>query len=333
MDITNTSLINLDSITSGVREMIIGVVSAAIIFYLLFKRQIRIQKAEDMKTERCKELEGYLREHSENLVNDVLRNWFDLKTSLHTVLQDLYIVAETPLAKVIYELPKSRIIPSIELYYLKSDIWHQAVSHLRADEYTIEDTQFMDFWLKCETLSDSHLNKNVKVLESIEKKVLLTSIPKKFAKWDGKGASPPACYILDNTVYWIYQEAKRYMNSGEFTNFFKKDTETERGYIRVGYAVLCAKSPNEGLADEFIETVYGIAKDKTLTDELKALDIEKKKFVDDKVGEFKQELHKIIDNFEKGHYILKGTCGRCKRWVDELKSLDESYYKKLISPD
>lgn len=323
--------LDLKIFMSGVSKVIIGVtvgvITAILVFYLLFKKQ----KTEDMKIERRKELEEYLRAHSKDLVNGVLSKWFELRKNLHALQQHQHVVAGTPLAKVIYEPPKSRIINSIEIYNLKSDIWHQAVSHLRAEEYTIEDIQFMDSWLECETLSDSHLNKNLKVLESIEKKVLLTSIPKKFAKWDGKGTSPPTCYILDNTVYAIYQEAKQFMNHGKFYDLFKITSEPEQGY-KVASNELYAKSPTESLANEFRKIVYEIAQDKPLIEQLKLLDVEEKN-IQEQVREFKEELDEIIYDFEKRYYILKCTCDCCKQWVDELKSLDESYYKKLISPD
>lgn len=119
------------------------------------------------------------------------------------------------------------------------------------------------------------------------------------------------------------------MIRSEFLGYFK--IEPEQGFFRVGSGELYAKSSDESFADEFIKIVYEIAKDKTLIEQLKLLDAEKI-IIDDKIEKFKQGLHDIIDDFGMGHYILKGTCSRCKLWVDELISLDNSLYKKLIPP-
>jgi hypothetical protein len=351
MDITNISLINLDSITSGVGEVIIGVIVGVITsvfttiitmnFYLKWqkKEEIKLQTAEDIKVERCKELKGCLREHSFDLVKDVLSKWFESQTLLHIEVGNLPIIAETPLAKAVYEPPNNRVIQYLVFHrHKKSDIWHQAVNHLRAEGYVIGDIQFMDFWLKCETASQKYLEMNLKILERIKNKILQTDISQKFVNWDGRNGIPStSCYILDNTAYSIYQEAQ-FMNHSNFHNLFQKNIVMEGGHIGCIWiqsaesGLPYARCPDDRLANEFIDIVYGIAKDKTLTDELQLLDTEKE-IVDDKVKEFKEELLKIIYYFEKRHYILKSTCSCCKGWVDELKKLDESYYNKLISPD
>lgn len=79
MDIENLTLINTDPITSGVREVIIGVITAIIVFYLLYKRQ----KTEDIRIENLnnerKVLKGQIYEHKKMLLETVIRDWYGIE--------------------------------------------------------------------------------------------------------------------------------------------------------------------------------------------------------------------------------------------------------------
>lgn len=305
----------------SVRSFIVGGLSLGLVIEMggFLREWFKERKEENSK--RCEILEGYLRDHSKDLVNDVFKKWFEPSLAVRLMGRDLPIIAQTSLEEAHYEThSKSRIEDYIELYNLEYN--KQAIEHIK--EYNI-----WSIWLECENLSKTYLEKAIKIAEGIEKKVSATTIQEKFNEWDGNGTNPPTCYILRNTVYAIYQEANRFMIRGEFYGLFKK--EPEQGFFSVGSGQLYAKSSDESFADEFIKIVYEIAKDKTLIEQLKLLDAEKK-IIDNKVEKFKQGLRDIIDDFGMGHYILKGTCSRCNLWVDELISLDNSLYKKLIPP-
>lgn len=261
------------------------------------------------KRDKRRKLEGYLEKHSADLVNEVLRKWFDSESVDIAIMGDGYCYS-TPLANAYYEPRfKSRIMKPREP---QGKIASQAIEHLKEypDEWALLD--------ECKSLTESHLKNVVKLWESIEKK-LVTSIPARFTEWNARGVAPPYCYILENTVREIYREAELFVATGKFEEtLFKKNTEKD--YFRVGMATLYAKSSDESLVDEFISIVCGIVTDSSLAEQLKLLDAEKKA-IGDLVEKFRRALDKITDDFEKGHINLKGICWRCKPWYDELASL------------
>ena len=243
-------------------------------------------KLEEEKAKRREILEGYLRDHSKDVVNDVLKEWLSFGP-LRRLRDRSYISAQTPLAEAHYEpYSKSRIENSIKLYSLKYA--DQGIDHLKAKECSKEDTHIWDIWFECESLSGSYLTEIVKIWESIEEK-LTTRIPAKFVVWNGLGAIRPTCYVLNNTVLAIYYEANQFMSRGNLGDSFKIFPEHDQGHFKVGTTLLYAQSSDKSLRDEFIKIVTEIANDKSLIEQLKLLDAEKKK-VEDSVGEFKQEL-------------------------------------------
>jgi hypothetical protein len=271
-----------------------------------------LKERKEEKLKRREILEGYLEEHSRDLVNEVLKRWFEKPESAFSMIvgENCY---DTPLAKACYE-PRfqSTVEKPSEPHNLK--YVDQAIQHLHAKEYS----DAWAIWIECKRLVKEHLEKIVKMWESIEEK-LISNIPAKFTEWNAKGTSPPDCYILGNTVWEIYREAEYFKATGRFEETsFKK--EKEKDYFRVGMATLYAKSPDESLIEEFKKIVCGFVTDQSLLEQLKLLDVEKK-VIDDLVEKFSQTLDKIVDDFEKGHINLKGTCQRCKLWYDELVSL------------
>jgi hypothetical protein len=137
----------------------------------MFREWVKEKKEEKTKT--CEKLEGYLQEHSEILVNEVLRKWFEAPTTFPAIVsKNCY---NTPLTEACYEPHfKSAVGKPHEPYHLR--YIDQAVQHLK--EYT--DT--WDLWLLCKRSVGEHLEKVVKIWENIEKK-LVASIPAKFVEW------------------------------------------------------------------------------------------------------------------------------------------------------
>jgi len=271
-----------------------------------------LKERKEEKVKKRETLEGYLQEYSRDLVNEVLKKWFEHEFTFSAEIRgghDYY----TPLARAYYEPHfKSRIEEPSEPYHLKYA--EQAVQHLEGKEYT----DIWAVWLECKSLVKSHLEKVVKIWESIEER-LIANISGEFIEWNARGVNPPTCFLLENTVWEIYREAEYFKAQGKFEETsFKKDTEKD--YFRVGMATLYAKSPDGSLIDEFINIVCGIVTDQSLVEQLKLLDAEKK-VIDDRVEQFRQALNNIVDDFEKGHVNLKGACWRCKSWHDELVCL------------
>lgn len=257
------------------------------------------------KRERRRELEGYLENHSGVLVNEVLKKWFESKAADITIVGAREFAYSTPLAKAYYKPHfKSRIQEPTEPQLKYVD---QAIEHLKyyADVW--------NRWLDCKNLVKNHLEKAVKMWESIEE-TLVRNIPTKFIGWDAKGTIPSTCYILDNTVWEIYTEARYFTASGKLLGVFK--IIPEKDYFRVGVATLYAKSSDEGLLNEFTNIVDAIIRDESLLEQLKSLN-EERNLIEGDVKDFQVALDKIIDDFENGHINLEGSCWRCKPWRDK----------------
>lgn len=287
---------------------ILGGSSLGLVFQVIgmLREWMKERKAE--KAEKREILEGYLQEHSGDLVNEILKKWFDRESVDIAIVGDGYCYS-TPLANVYYEPHfKSRIMKPREP---QGKTASQAIEHLKEhrDEWAL--------WNKCKSLTESHLKNVVQMLESIEQR-LTSQIPKTFIEWNARGVAPSTCYILYHTVWAIYQEAEYFMRTGKLLDIFQ--INPEKDYYRVGAATMYAKSPDKELVKKFIHTAYAIVKDYNLLEQLKSLDTKKEK-LGERVGEFKQALDRIIDDFEKGHINLKGTCWRCKPWYGELASL------------
>lgn len=246
-------------------------------------------------------------------MNEVFKKWFEREFTFSVVAREHSY--DTPLAKAYYEPHlKCNIEEPSEPYRLGRHLVEQTIEHLRAKEYA----EIWNIWLECKRSVKTHLEKVVKMWESIEEKLVM-NIPKEFIEWDARGVNPPTCFLLENTVWEIYREAELFKATGKFEETsFKKDTEKD--YSKVGISTLYAKSPDESLIDEFIDVVCGIITDQSLIDQLKMRDTEKQ-VIDSLVEKFRQEIDKIVDDFEKGHINLKGACWRCKSWHDELASL------------
>ena len=292
-------------------NFIAGGVSLGLMIKVIGMLREWLKEKKDDKLKTCERLEGYLQEHSRDLVNEVLKKWFEPKSKesfIYTARQYRY---DTPLANAYFEPHfRSRIENPSEPYYLKYA--DQAIQHLGKKEYV----DVWAIWLECKRLVKNHLEKVVKIWEDIEKK-LLTDVPAQFTEWDDRGISPSACYILGSTVLEIYREAEHLSRTGKFEETFFKRDDTEKGYFRVGTGTLYAKSSDESLGNEFISVAHSIIKDGRLHEQLKTLDAEQEKIAC-LVKKAKQAFDKIVDNFEKGHINLKGTCGRCNDWYNEL---------------
>jgi len=295
----------------SITNFIVGGFSLGLVIEIIGMLREWLKERKEEKVKKREILEGYVQEHSRDLVNEVFNKWFEPEFTFSPNARERSY--DTPLAQAYYEpYFKSRIEKPNEPCHLKYA--DQAVQHLQAKEYA----DIWNIWLKCKSLVKSHLEKVVKIWESIEKK-LVANIPRQFVEWDARGLNPPTCFLLENTVWEIYRETEYFKAMGKFEETsFKKDAEKD--CFRVGTATLYAKSPDESLIDGFISIVCAIVTDQSLVEQLKLIDVEKK-MIDDLIGKFKQGLDKIIDDFEKGHTNLKDTCWRCKRWHDELVSL------------
>jgi len=291
----------------SIMNFIAGGVSLGLIIEVIGMLREWLKERKDAKLKACERLEAYLLEHSRDLVNGVLKKWFE---------HDFTFLSpecsyDTSLARAYYKPHlECRIEEPSEPYRLGKNLVEQTVEHLRAKEYA----EIWNIWLECKRLVKTHLEKVVKMWESIEEK-LVTNIPKEFMEWNARGVNPPTCFLLENTVWEIYREAELFKATGKFEETsFKKDTEKD--YFRVGTSTLYARSPDESLIDEFIDIVCGIVTDQSLIERLKMRDAEKQA-IDNSVEKYRQAIDKVVDDFDKGHINLKGICRRCESWYDE----------------
>jgi len=270
-------------------------------------REWRREKKEE-KAKKIVELEQYLKEHSKDL-NGVLKKWFERESTSGAFSHETYY--STPLADAYYEPHgKSQIKgdsePSLEYV-------DQVIDHLK---HGYRD--YWNMWTDCKNRVNNHLKNVVKTWETIEKK-LVTNIPKEFVEWDGKRTSPATCYVLENVVWKIYNEAKYLQRTKKFDDSSLEPVK-EKGYYKIGRGLFCVKSPDKSVINEFKNIMCKIITNQYLIEQLGLLDAEKKE-IESNVEKINNALNKIIDDFEKGHINLKGTCSRCKPWHDELLSL------------
>lgn len=270
-------------------------------------REWRREKKEE-KAKKIVELEQYLKEHSKDL-NGVLKKWFERESTNGAFSHETYY--STPLADAYYEPHgKSQIKgdsePSLEYV-------DQVIDHLK---HGYRD--YWNMWTDCKNRVNNHLKNVVKTWETIEKK-LVTNIPKEFVEWDGKRTSPATCYILRYTVGKIYKDAQHFQRFKKFDESLLKPVR-EKNYFKISTATFHAISPNESLSNKFSNIMCKIIADQDITELLESLDRENEGIKSD-FEKFKGVLNTVVDDFEKGHINLKGTCSRCKPWHDELLSL------------
>lgn len=276
-------------------QIVMPTLSIIVIFFAYLNWHTKLEQERD---KRCEELKGYIREHSQDLVNEVFNKWFN-----HPLEYKPY-----------FERRNSKNEESKEL--IDEKYKGMVIEHLQDKEYL----SVRKAWESRTNSKKDYSTKTAKLWEDIKQKVK-ENIPAEFIKWDEIGTRPSTCYVLDSTVSVIIQEANNVRHQGKLQGFFMKVNKGT--YFQVGNAVFHAQSTDEELVDKFIRVVNSLAEDNSIAVQVKLVDDELEKLMkQDK--EFKDELMTIIDDVERGHYILKGSCRRCKSWVNELLSLDNS---------
>lgn len=254
----------------------------------------------------------WISEHSEKLINDVLKLWFDNKHELRMADRGLSI--QTPLHKANYKpFNGSKIDNYARIYILDENKRKQIYEHF-TDEYK----DVWRFWQKLEALSDSYLAKNIEILTRIEEE-LGENIPNEVYSLQKNTICP--FYNLSNTVEEIYHCAKTLASHGEYKNPFKKYPEKD-GFKVSSSNKIFAETIYEDSIDKFTNVVIKIIKDQKLIDQLRTLENDRNE-INESTKYFKQQLKDIVDDFEDGHTNLKGTCWRCKEWVEQLRSFNK----------
>ena len=256
----------------------------------------------------------WISEHSEKLINNVLKLWFENKHELRMVHSDFSI--QTPLHNAYYKpLNNSRIEEFAGIYYLDEKKRKQVFEHFQSVEYK----DVLNNWLKLEALSNNYLTKTIKIWNQIEEE-FSKNAPVEFCLSENI-STHSSFYDLGNTVVGIYVSVKELAFRGKYKNPFIKIHEN--GEFKVyDLSKLYAKSSDEKLIDGFIKVVNEIVKNKTLRKQFKVLDEQYKEIIASERN-LNLQLGDIIDDFEDGHINLKGTCSLCKEWVEQLRSFNK----------
>lgn len=256
------------------------------------------------------ELNGYINEHSKELVNVVFKKWFSPSPDIHIALPDSYITAQTPIYVAIYSShSKSRIEDYITLCTEHSLLKYSDEAKEHIKEYSKSKE-----WLDCEQDSKEYSKAVIEICEGIEDKIL-ADIPAGFT--EHIAGTTECYYILDKTVDAVYREAKRFTERDGFYNLFKKGSGNGRFKVVDSDSRPYVESFDERSVDEFMELVYRVAKDPVIVERIRIIK-EKNKHI---VKRFKDLLNEIIDDVERKHENLKGICGCCEVYYNELKSL------------
>lgn len=243
-------------------------------------------------------------EHSEKLISQVLKLWFKSQLRPHMTTSNLSI--QTSLHKTYYKPSNnSRIENYANIYNLDENKRAQIFEHFQSVDYK----DIWNNWTKLETLSNDYLTKNIEICTKIEKEF----IKNKPIEFDLSGNR--SFYNLSNTVEGIYLSAKNLASDIRYINLFKKYPTEINGFKVSSSSQIYAESPNGKLIDRFIKAVNEIVYDKKLINQLKVLDGQYNE-ISALTSKFKQQLKDISDDFEDGYINLKGTCSRCKGWVE-----------------
>lgn len=254
----------------------------------------------------------WISEHSEKLINDVLKLWFDNKHEHRMADRGLSI--QTPLHKANYNpFNGSKIDNYARIYIIDEKKRKQIYEH-----FTEEYKDVWRSWQKLEALSTGYLAKNIEIWTQIEEE-LGKNIPNEGYSFNKKTTHP--FYYLNNTVEEIYHYAKTLASLGTYKNPFKKYPEKD-GFKVASSNKIFAETINEDLIDKFTNVVEKIIDDQKIIDRLRTLENDKNE-INESTKYFKQQLKDIIDDFEDGHTNLKGTCWRCREWVEQLRSFNK----------
>lgn len=87
----------------SVRSFIIGGISLGLVIEVVGLLRELFKERREENSKRCEILEGYLRDHSKDLVNDVLNKWFEPSLAVRFRGRDfLHIIAQTSLEEAHY---------------------------------------------------------------------------------------------------------------------------------------------------------------------------------------------------------------------------------------
>ena len=309
----NKKIVGGTGITAG-GDVVFGDISGQVVI----GKNITQVQAIDRKREK---LEGYLTEHSKNLVEGPIKNWYECN---HTRSTTPECVTEGIGLIIAIQRPhtKSEIINREELdsgygpYTPKHA--NLVIEHLRSGY-----TNNVDTWLECRNIIRSYLEKKFNIFEVIEEK-LVSKIPESFKEYNDKIGEKGPWYLLPLSVREIYETIQHFITSGElYKLIIHKDSDLFK--IRFKYSdksmgTNIAMTTDENLASQFKEIVDGIITSGDLIGQIK-LCMEEDKRRKEKTDQFFQEFGRIIDDFKNGHINLKGFCSRCKPWHDELDDL------------
>lgn len=266
-----------------------------------------------------------IHEHNQSLIN-VFKEWIKIEEHSGTFDYKNYVY-QTPLAIAHFGVHcKSKKSDPKELNL-------KAMEHLKANEYIY----IRDLWNEnCIKGSNDLLDIIIRIWEDIEKKITSDPISSDFIECEFRTNPLPTCYDLRETVWWIYQEADYYSNKSELLGTFKRYDkpgffEVGRGTIQTitdlnmwvnffSESPIYARTTTKDLADKFIGIANGIITSADIIERLKIRDKEEER-LERNIKKFKEELKKVIDDFNNKNIELYGICGDCKDWYKKLNDL------------
>jgi hypothetical protein len=250
---------------------------------------------------------SYLDEHSRELVDEVLKKWFHPGAdAMRNIRPGTYIIDQTPLELVV-SIPNGRYCFQCRTEsYISFCIEHSLLKYCDEAWEHLREYSNSKEWIECEMLSEHYSKGVISACRYIELDVQLAQL----INCD-KERGAQNCYVLDKTVDAIYREAKRYEKRGRFYTIVRKTFEDGLFKAVDSDSEFFARSLTEPPIDAFIRDVYTIAKDPSLIERMKTLRTEKEIML----NKFRKMFNNIIDDVERGHINLKGSCKCCKPWL------------------
>jgi len=294
-----------------IRTLILGKKNGGFDVEKLAKLEALEKHKLDERTRRREELKSKLKNHYNQLIDEVYLKWFERPSvSIELEIGTKY---EVSLAKAfcgnktIYENEEIVTIGLKEPSHQNQRIVNEAVEHLKC----YSEVYFL--WDKAKVEVEQNLD-SIKtfwndLLERLRTK-LSVECPQ-LVEWHGYGSASVNYYSLRNTfaVLWVCIQDNRHLID-------------LRVVINGGkYAVSdYAESSDETIMKRFIGVISSLATDSTIQEKWKVISAQKSS-IEANLEKLCKALADIADDVKRKDEYLKCSCSTCKDWLDELAPL------------
>ena len=285
-----------------------------------FERITKQEAVEKHKREqmsrRQEELRNMLKDHYQQLVDEVYQKWFETPSTSLSVIFNISV--RSPESRAEYKVSLAEAVCGDEFLYDDGDIAtvelkepshqnqqiaNEAVEHLKCYPETWK------IWSNAKTDVDKNLAEIKRLWRDLEngltKAIKLTEW---HGYWHGYDSRPYEYYSLRNTFsfLWLCVQDNRFLSGISIRQEGRYYTVSDLG-----------QSPNRQTMEDFIQVIKDLATDKKIQKKMKTI-FTHKTLIEKSLGEFRVSLSGIADDVKRRHERLKCSCQTCKHWLEEM---------------